>query len=115
MIGPSRSASAIGAVALDRRRRAASCASHGPSPQTISTAPPGARVTASTKSCRPAAAPTSVTPFAANLASVSAVTMPAPNCVGPHGPQHSAFTSTWPRHWSRSWQQSRFISSLAVA
>jgi hypothetical protein len=64
---------------------------------------------------RPSAASTSVTPLAANLASVSAVTMPAPNCVGPQGPQQSALTATRPCHWSRSWQQSRFISSLAVA
>jgi hypothetical protein len=93
----------------------ASCASQDRRRRRSRPGRPARAATASAKSRRPVAASTSVTPLAANLASVSAVTMPAPNAVGPQGPQQSALTSTRPCHWSRSWQQSRFINSFAVA
>ena len=48
----------------------------------------------SRKTFRPASAVTNATPFSANFASVSAVTIPSPNCVGPQGPQQSERTTT---------------------
>src|SRR6185369_7414326 len=81
--GATGAASIVVAATADSTATAASCASQSPCPQTISTGPPGAAPTASANNRRPCAASTSATPLAANLAVVSAVTMPAPNVVVP--------------------------------
>ncbi len=117
-----RAAPSSGAVSVARRAGArfvtpfsASRRSHAASPQTISTADASVRSSSSRKSRRPIAEETRCTPFSANFASVCAFTIPAPNFVAPHGPQHSALTLTRPLQRSHSWQHRRFISSFAVA
>ena len=90
-------------------------ASQAPAPQTSSTDASVRFAARRRKAAGHPASVTSETPLAANFASTSGVTIPAPDPVEPQGPQHSALTATPLPHRSRNWQHSRFINSLAVA